>query len=593
VTSATAWRSLLPAALPAVCALALLASPHDAARAQADDLELYLTLEPSVISIDETASLTLEVRGAGFSRFQAEPDFSLENLVVLAGPHRSSSFAYTNGTTSRSLKYSWTLRAQEVGTAAVRGVTVTVRGQRYELPERTITVQTEPTGRPNRGRAQDPFEEFFNRSSRRNRRNRAEPEVFLRAVASPTDPYVGQQVTYTIYLFSQTDISSTEAENLPDFKGVWVHDVPQPKELRSQVVEIEGKRYGRVALIQKVLFPLRAGTIELEPAGFRLIARMPDSGFFGPLMTRTEPIRRRSNHVTIKVRDLPSAPAGYTGAVGDLRYRAELTPETIEEGDAATLVVSLEGEGHIQGLPAPELPELDGIRIYPPQQTSDSEVRRQRVRGQRTWSYVIVPDGAGQWEFPPLELNYFHPGSAAYRKTTTEPLRLTVEPGPEPLVAEVVPPEPEEAVVLPEEAARWKRIAVSALGALGLLVVGGGAWAGWRRIRGHGGGGESEQQLRRALSDLPEDETPRKVAAAIEDAWRDFLSDRWHISPGQPSTQWSRLLEEQGADPGVAAELVSLADDLHYLRYAPQLSSTDELRSDLVERSLRLAKALR
>jgi len=204
-----------------------------------------------------------------------------------------------------------------------------------------------------------------------------------------------------------------------------------------------------------------------------------------------------------------------------------------------------------------------------------------------------VPDGAGQWEFPPLELNYFHPGTETYRKTTTKPLRLTVEPGPEPRVAEVVPPEPEEADVLPEEAARWKRIAVSALGALGLLVVGGGAWAGWRRVRGNGGGGESEQRLRRALSDLPENETPRKVAAAIEDAWRDFLSDRWHISPGQPSTQWSRLLEEQGADPGVASELVSLADDLHYLRYAPQLSSTDELRSDLVDRSLRLAKALR
>lgn len=578
------------------CALLLAGSTSTALRAVdpvEDGLELYFSLEPSVIGLDETATLTLEARGAGFGRFQADPDFTLDNLTILYGPHRSSSFNYVNGTTSRSLKYSWTVQPSKVGSAAVTAATVEVRGKAYRLPDRTITVQAEPTAQPPAAALPtDPVDEFFNRSSRRARAPSAEPEVFLRALISPTDPYVGQQVTYTIYLYSQTDITSTEAESLPEFQGVWVHDVPQPRELRSEVVEWNGKRYGRVALMQKVLIPLRSGTIDLEPAGFRLLARLPDTGFFGPLMTRSEPIRRRSNPVSIDVRALPPAPPGFTGAVGELTYDAELSPASIEEGEAATLVVRLSGPGHIQGLPAPELPALDGIRVYPPQQTGQAEMRGQRLTGERSWSYVLVPEAAGEWTIPALSLDYFDPSTAAYRRTETPPLVLAVEPGDSPPAVVEAPTATAPAATGDRAATeRWRMVALVAvaglaLGLFALMLV----WL-WRRFSA--GGSDSEKLLRERLSALPAGESPRRVAAAIEEAWRQFLADRWHIGPGQPSTQWSRLLEDRGADPAIASELVHLADDLHYLRYAPQLSSTDELRGDLVQRSLRLARSLR
>ena len=47
-----------------------------------------------------------------------------------------------------------------------------------------------------------------------------------------------------------------------------------------------------------------------------------------------------------------------------------------------------------------------------------------------------------------------------------------------------------------------------------------------------------------------------------------------------------------GASRDAAEELVALADDLHYLRYAPKLSSTEEMQRELVERSRRLARRL-
>ena len=52
------------------------------------------------------------------------------------------------------------------------------------------------------------------------------------------------------------------------------------------------------------------------------------------------------------------------------------------------------------------------------------------------------------------------------------------------------------------------------------------------------------------------------------------------------------MLAARGVESQVAGDLVKLADDLHYLRYAPKLSSTEELQRELVERSRKLARAV-
>ena len=71
-------------------------------------------------------------------------------------------------------------------------------------------------------------------------------------------------------------------------------------------------------------------------------------------------------------------------------------------------------------------------------------------------------------------------------------------------------------------------------------------------------------------------------------AWRRRL-----LPPGTPSTTWAERLASAGAEREAAAELARLADDLHYLRYAPQLSATAALQREAVERSRRLLRRLR
>jgi hypothetical protein len=86
---------------------------------------------------------------------------------------------------------------------------------------------------------------------------------------------------------------------------------------------------------------------------------------------------------------------------------------------------------------------------------------------------------------------------------------------------------------------------------------------------------------------------PRQAAARIEEAWRGFLAERWEIPAATPPPRWGALLRDRGADPQAADDLVRLADDLLYLRYAPQLSAVESLSAEALSSSRRLLRRLR
>ncbi|HYX22911.1 MAG TPA: hypothetical protein VFC23_02075, partial [Thermoanaerobaculia bacterium] len=73
---------------------------------------------------------------------------------------------------------------------------------------------------------------------------------------------------------------------------------------------------------------------------------------------------------------------------------------------------------------------------------------------------------------------------------------------------------------------------------------------------------------------------------------------RWGVPRSTPSWKWrERLAGPEGGTGGAVdaaslAELDRLLDDLDYLRNAPQLSTTDTLRSEALARGRRLLRRL-
>jgi hypothetical protein len=552
------------------------------------------TLEPERIGIDETATLTIEVRGGGFSGVGFRPYFEMDNFEVVGGPDEHDDILIGNGRLAHSRRLTWELRAISTGRARIQNLRIRVGGEIVSLGSREVLVQDEPTGLSGLDdEDEDPLDRVFRRWEPAWRdRTWRRPDVFLRAEIRPLKPVVGQQMVYTVYLYTLSDVAAVAPSAPQDFQGFWVRDIPQPTKLPTDMVEVEGKRYGRVVVLQKALFPLRPGHHELQPTEMDLLVRTIQRSFFGPPVADSEPLHLRTPAMPVEVQALPPSPPGFTGAVGRMSLEATVEPPELRMGEAATVTLTLAGEGNLHGLPGPRMPKVAGLNVLPPQQDGEDKISGTVVRGSRTWTYSVVPEKAGAYQLELPGIPYFDPAAKKYQMARAEPVRLTAHPAP-PAARK---PERTAPAVVQAAAARlddgWSDQpwlwAVPGVLALVLLLA--------RRRNGAAAGRmtdrEAHRRLEQGLREAGEESRPRQAAARVEEAWRELLAERWEIPPGTPSTRWAELLEARGADPEAARELVRLADDLHYLRYAPQLSTCDSMVREVLERCRRMERKL-
>jgi hypothetical protein len=571
----------------------------------AADVEVRTALEPAVIGIDETATFRLEVRGDDFSSLRFHPSFELDNLEIVGGPSRYEDMRFVNGSFSRTLRLSWQVRPLGLGEARVRSISAQLDDEVRQLPAQVIRVQREPTQQRRRpfggfGNEEDPFQQFFGRMNPWRRQPQG-PEVFLRAEIQPQRPVVGQQVLFTLYLYTREDINSLSPSGVPTFRGFWVQDIQLPQQLPTEMVEVDGRRYGKVPLLRKALFPLRAGRYKVEPATVDLTVQRYDRRFaFSRPIARPEQLRLTTESQWIDVQPLPPAPPSFGGAVGQLALTAELEPRQIRLGEAATLTVRLSGAGNLQGIRDPGISPPSGVTVFPPQQEGMNQVSGTTVRGNRTWRYVIVAERAGRYMLQTPDIPYFDPESRRYQVAVAPDLALTALPRATDATSAGDGGVPHGIRMSALGSAvssgrRWRSL-LPWLFALpwGLALVVTLA----RRRNGVGRPPQTEgsaagRTLDEGLRQAETEARPRRAAAHIEDAWRGLLAERWNIPEATPPTRWREMLAARGADPDIVDEMGHLVEDLQYLRCAPQLSATDCLRDETLGRCRRLLRRLR
>ena len=608
---------------PTVLALGALLAPAGPAAAQG--LELRAVLEPETLSVGETARFSIVAGGGVMSRVSFRPRFELDNLTVVAGPSRSENIEYSGGALSRSLTLSWYLRPEAPGTATVHSISVEVAGERFELPAAVIQVLDDGRGsgqRQPRSAPLDPLERLFDRYWPGPRER--EPEVVLRAEVSEPRPWQGQQVLYTLWLYTRNPITAISPQSLPDFRGFWVEEIPREENAPSEPAELEGERYWRTALLRRALFPLRPGSYAIEPAVIDLVATVGSASPFRRSLPRSDRLTRASDPVRVDVRPLPPLPSEladrFSGLVGDLALAADLAPGEVRVGEAALLELRMTGRGNVEGLDTPELPAPEGIDVLPPEEQGEVRQRRDGVEGVRTWSYPLVADRPGTWRLPPVEMAYFDPEAAEYRIAATRPMVLRARRGDAAAAGAGPTLHPIRNAALPledEPGARFRRLLGggpaggalpwlfaapwAALLAVALLLRRNGGPAA-RPVRhaataaaGAIGPADGRDALRRfddRLAAAAGAERPRQAAREIEDAWRELLAAVAGVGAEIPASRWPEHAAQAGARPRDAAELGELVEDVHYLRYAPQLSTIAALRGDLVDRSRRLARRI-
>lgn len=613
----------IPALVPALGLVPILLL-SGGSPARAADFRVESRIEPRVVSLDGHALFTLEVQGPGFQQPRLRPRFELENLEVLGAPDVSHGLSFGTGASGWHYSWTWRLRPLSAGTAAVRDIHLLVGEREVELaPRRLEVVETLPGARreppdaraPSRSPPRSRLEELLSRRRSGYRSEagtpREEPDLFLRAVAAPERPYVGQRVVYTVYLYTRLPVRAMEPESLPTFRGLWARDVDL-QDAVAERVEWGGELYTRKPILRKELFPLAAATRVVEPVRLRIVVERVerDRLFFAPVRVPVQVVRE-SNPVALRVRPLPqppagepgrrSLPAGFAGAVGELTLEASLDPAEVAVGEGATLTVSAAGEGHLEAVEAPAFVPPEGVDAIGPQPAAPRDDEGGASR--RYWTYLLVPRRPGVWRLPALELPYFDPHSGEYRFARAPVPDLVAHrpdagsPGP----GTAGPPHTIRSAALPAPGGRpdggWARLedvlpwafALPWLAALAVILTRRRRDTGRGRIAGANG---ALPAFYRTLETALREERPRRAAAAVERAWRGLLAEARGIPEVVPASRWPDELLLRGARREACRELRELLDDLHYLRFAPELSATASLAGELVRRSERLARNL-
>ena len=405
-------RRIIAAVL--VAALSLSAG---AAQAQ---VRVSMTADRTSLGLGEqlVVQITVQSEGGG------SPDIELPGFagfqVVSQQIQRPMQFSFSFGSRAvvrSSTNYTFGLQPVSVGRLTIDPVRVTVDGQVFTSRALEITV-VGGTGAP---QAAQPGAT----GSPSNAADAAAVDgvAFLRTVVDRPEPYVGEQVTVTIYLYVRQQLRSAPGiTQEASTEGFWTHDLLSPDHnLQPQRQVVGDAVYAVYVLRRFAAFALRSGDLAIGPMSLRIDTSSPFD-MFAP--TRPGMLERTGVAVPVRVRPLPEEgkPEGDV-AVGRFELTAALDRDQIATGDAVTLKATVRGQGNLGGVRL-ATPTIDGVEVLQPETKDLVESPQDLVTSTRSYAWLLVPKKAGVHTLPPLVLHTFDPVSGRYQTLTSAPLTL-------------------------------------------------------------------------------------------------------------------------------------------------------------------------
>ncbi len=212
-------------------------------------------------------------------------------------------------------------------------------------------------------------------------------DFFIEASVNNTQPYVGEQITYTVryYTLSQDGIRV----QYPDFEGFWIGE---SYESYSGLQVINDKQFF-VREVQINLAPLTSGDMIISPAQLLVIGDV----------FRSEQFFNTPN-ILLNVRQLPDAsPANFNGAVGDFVMSADFEVGILTLGNPLVFSITIQGTGILDALNPPMLNFPTDWRVLPqsPQYIRGNQTIGVSL-GSKQFQWVIIPSEVGSYIIPPI-----------------------------------------------------------------------------------------------------------------------------------------------------------------------------------------------
>ncbi|MEO5619217.1 MAG: BatD family protein, partial [Candidatus Eisenbacteria bacterium] len=347
----------------------------------------------------ESATLDVVVRGATGS--VADPELGLPPGVEVLGSARSQNFSWVNGRSSNETLFRYEIGSERAGRYTLGPVRVRIGNQIYQGASVNLEITSAPrqVGGATRGVAA------------------------LTADITPAQPYVGEPVLLRVRLVMRAALAEAPEYAPPATTGFWAERASEPETYYAQ----QGGGRVLVTETRTRLYPLAAGRTTIGEASAALVLADEQSPFsiFG---LGQNAVILKSQPVAVMVRPLPpGAPAGFTGAVGDLEL--SWTADRAQTAVDVPIVVRLDvrGRGNLPLLRRPEL-VARGYELFGGSLEDSLPAPGSVSGGRRRFQWTVVPARPGRLQIPPPEFHWFDLEQGRYRVLQAAPISVQIGP---------------------------------------------------------------------------------------------------------------------------------------------------------------------
>ena len=370
-----------------------------------------------------TFMLTIEARGENIGNFPTPqlPELPFVNLG--ASKSNSTSMRLLNGkmTTEKAEQIIFRLRADTPGDFRIPTISVTVGNQNFQT--RPISISVSPINTQNQ-----PNQQQQNQQQQRqpNQITQDGTETFILADVDKRNVYRNEMIIVHFKLFTQSQVQNISFAGEPSFSGFWKEDLFQADRVQWNREVYEGRQYNTFVLRSIALFPSREGNLSIPSLDINVDIVVPARSFWEFNSSRS--VKVSSKPINIQVNPLPTIEANknFIGAVGKFEVTSSLSENEGAVGNSLTYRIELSGTGNFNQTLTPNIPEVQGLRILPPETNDVKTQSRTTFLGKRTFIYPILLQESGTIEIPEIEITWFDPASKRYQSKTLKSETITI-----------------------------------------------------------------------------------------------------------------------------------------------------------------------
>lgn len=387
----------------------------------------FVASAPNAVVVGESFQVVYSINAT--SKNLRVPSFNGFNLIAGPFTSTSSSVQWVNGkrTSSKDIRYTYTLLAEKEGTFNIPAASVVVGGDKYQ--SNTLQIKVLPEDKTNSSQNNSG-------TSTSNSQKASVNNTFVKPIISKTRVHEQEAILLTYKIYSKLDLVDIRSPKFPDFQNFLVQEIELPTTRQLQYENYKGANYYTYELTQYLLFPQMSGKLKIDPMSCDVIVRVPlqrqSRSFFDGFFESYQEVQRTlsASPITVNVDPLPTPkPSNFSGAVGDFTLTSSISTTDLKAHESITIKIKIKGSGNMKIIKIPELTMPKDFETYEPKQNNNFTNSNSGISGYKEIEYLLIPRHDGKFNIPAISFSYFDLKTNSYKTLSSDSYDIIVHKG--------------------------------------------------------------------------------------------------------------------------------------------------------------------